>query len=170
QWHTTRDGHTWGATGLHRKGGQLAPFAPLRLQRGEHAGAQLLPAAWGEATHATSASIGTGGPEPESARCGCGVWPRTPHGAWRAPAAGVEAMHATRGWIAPGDPEPESARYGYGVGQCTPDGAWRADGALGQLLIVLPEQDAAVTVTSRLEGRGAAEILRAVWEELLPLL
>ena len=31
-------------------------------------------------------------------------------------------------------------------------------------------QEAMLAVTSHLEGRGGAEILRAVWEELLPLL
>ena len=128
QWHTTRDGHSWGATGLHLKSGQLARIGRLMLQRGEHDGAQLVPAAW------------------------------------------LEAMHADATWVATGDAEPESTHYGYGIWRCTPDGAWRADGALGQLIIVLPAQDAVITVTSRLEGRGAAEILRAVWEELLPLL
>ena len=128
QWHTTRDGHSWGATGLHLKSGQLARIGRLMLQRGMYDGAQLVPVAW------------------------------------------IDALHADDAWVATGDPEPESAQYGYGIWQCTPEGAWRADGALGQLIIVLPAQDAVITVTSRLEGRGAAEILRAVWEELLPLL
>lgn len=128
QWHTTRDGHSWGATGLHLKSGQLARIGRLLLQRGEHEGTQLVPAAW------------------------------------------IDALHADTAWVETGDAEPESTHYGYGIWQCTPDGAWRADGAMGQLIIVLPEQDAVITLTSRLEGRGAAEILRAVWEELLPLL
>ncbi len=128
QWHTTRDGFSWGASGLHLKSGQLARIGRLLLQRGEHDGAQLVPAAW------------------------------------------IDAMHADESWVATGDDEPESVHYGYGIWRCTPDGAWRADGAMGQLLIVLPAQDAVLTVTSRLEGRGAAEILRAVWQELLPLL
>ncbi len=128
QWHTTRDGVTWGATGLHLKSGQLARIGNLLLQRGEREGAQLVPAAW------------------------------------------IDALHAEDAWVATGDPEPESAHYGLGIWQCTPAGAWRADGALGQFLLVLPEQQAVLTVTSRLEGRGGAEILRAVWEELLPLL
>ncbi|WP_114853256.1 serine hydrolase [Brachybacterium sp. YJGR34] len=128
QWHTTRDGHTWGATGLHLRSGQLARIGRLLLDRGEHEGDQLVPATW------------------------------------------VDALHADSTWIATGDGEPEGARYGYGVWRCTPEGAWRADGAYGQLLLVLPEQEAVLTVTSRLEGRSAAEIMRAVWEELLPLL
>ena len=128
QWHTIRDGHSWGATGLHLKSGQLARIGRLLLQRGAHDGAQLVPAAW------------------------------------------IDALHAEAAWVATGDPEPESTRYGYGVWRCTPQGAWRADGAYGQFLLVLPEQRAVVTITSHLEGRGGAEVLRAVWEELLPLL
>lgn len=128
QWHTTRDGHSWGATGLHLKSGQLARIGRLLLQRGEHEGSQLVPAVW------------------------------------------IDAMHAEDSWVATGDQEPESVRYGYAVWDCTPDGAWRADGAYGQFLLVLPAQQAVLTVTSHLEGRGGVEILRAVWEELLPLL
>lgn len=86
------------------------------------------------------------------------------------PAEWIDALHAEDTWVATGDAEPESARYGYGVWQCTPEGAWRADGAYGQFLLVLPEQQAMVAITSHLEGRGGAEILRAVWEDLLPLL
>lgn len=128
QWHTTRDGHSWGATGLHLKSWQLARIGRVLLQRGEHDGAQLVPAAW------------------------------------------IDAMHADDAWVATGDAEPESVHYGYGIWQSTPDGAWRADGAYGQLILVLPQQDAVITITSHLEGRGAAEIMRAVWQDLLPLL
>ncbi|MFC7376155.1 MULTISPECIES: serine hydrolase domain-containing protein [unclassified Brachybacterium] len=128
QWHTTRDGYSWGATGLHLRSGQLARIGRLLLQRGEYDGRQLVPAAW------------------------------------------IDALHAEDTWVSTGEAEPESAQYGRAVWRCTPEGSWRADGAYGQLIVVLPEQDAVLTVTSRLEGRGAAEILRAVWEELLPLL
>jgi CubicO group peptidase (beta-lactamase class C family) len=128
QWFTTRDGHSWGATGLHLKSGQLARIGRLLLRRGAHEGTQLVPAEW------------------------------------------IDALHGSDAWVATGDPEPESVRYGFGVWDCTPEGAWRADGALGQFLLVLPAQQAVLTITSRLEGRGGAELLRAVWEELLPLL
>lgn len=91
-------------------------------------------------------------------------------GAQLVPGAWIDALHAEETWVATGDPEPESAHYGYGIWQCTPAGAWRADGAYGQFLLVLPEQEAVLTITSHLENRSGAEILRAVWEELLPLL
>jgi CubicO group peptidase (beta-lactamase class C family) len=128
QWFSTRDGHTWGATGLHLKSGQLARIGRLLLDRGAHEGTQLVPAEW------------------------------------------IDALHAEGTWVATGDAEPEAARYGYGIWDCTVEGAWRADGAYGQFLLVLPEQQAVLTITSHLEGRGGAEILRAVWQELLPLL
>jgi CubicO group peptidase (beta-lactamase class C family) len=128
QWFTTRDGHTWGATGLHLRSGQLARIGRLLLRRGAHDGAQLVPAEW------------------------------------------IDALHADTTWVRTGDAEPEAVRYGYGVWDCTADGAWRADGAYGQFLLVLPAQEAVLTITSHLEGRAGAEILRAVWQELLPLL
>ena len=87
------------------------------------------------------------------------------------PGTWVDLMHADDTWVATGDlVEPESARYGFGVWDCSIDGAWRADGAYGQMLLVLPEQRAMVAITSHLEGRPGADIIRAVWEELLPLL
>ncbi|MGP5304410.1 serine hydrolase domain-containing protein [Brachybacterium alimentarium] len=128
QWHTTRDGYSWGATGLHLKSGQLARIGRLLLQGGEYDGTQLVPSRW------------------------------------------IDEMHGDAAWVATGDPEPEAAQYGYGVWQCTPEGVWRADGALGQIILVMPRQRAVLTITSRLEGRSAAETQRAVWEELLPLL
>lgn len=128
QWHTTRDGYTWGATGLHLKSGQMARLGELLLQRGTWEGRRLVAAEW------------------------------------------IDEMHSAGAWVPTGDLEPESEHYGYGIWRCTPGGAWRADGAYGQFLIVLPEQQAMVAITSHLEGRPGAEILRAVWEELLPIL
>lgn len=86
------------------------------------------------------------------------------------PAAWIRSLHADDAWVATGDEDPESGTYGYGVWKCSVDGAWRADGAFGQFLLVLPEQEACVAITSHLEGKPGSEIMRAVWEELLPLL
>lgn len=66
------------------------------------------------------------------------------------------------------DPE-SSAGYGYQVWRCTVADAWRADGKYGQFSIVLPRHRAVVTVTAHHEG-AANDILRAVWDEVLPLL
>lgn len=48
--------------------------------------------------------------------------------------------------------------------------SWRADGAYGQFVVVLPDQQAVVTITSHHEAGPTTAILRAVWAELLPLL
>lgn len=142
QWHTTRDGVTWGATGLHLKSGQMARIGEVLLGRGRAEGARR----GDEVPHI--------GGDP----------------AQLVPSEWIDALHAEDSYVATGDIEPEGARYGFGIWACTPEGAWRADGAYGQLLLVLPEQNAMVALTSHLEGRHVAEILRAVWEELLPLL
>ena len=128
QWHTTVDGHSAGATGLHLKSGEMARIGEVLAGRGSVDGAELVPAAW------------------------------------------VDLMHAEDTWVDTGWPDPDNARYGLGVWASQGEGAWRADGAYGQFLLVLPAQQAVLTVTSHLEGRAGAEILRAVWEELLPLL
>ncbi|WP_152189518.1 serine hydrolase domain-containing protein [Georgenia satyanarayanai] len=85
------------------------------------------------------------------------------------PADFVAAMHTDVVETA-GFPDPESmAGYGYQVWRCTVDGAWRADGKYGQFSVVLPRQRAVVTVTAHHEG-AANDILRAVWDEVLPQL
>lgn len=86
------------------------------------------------------------------------------------PAEWIDRMHAPDGWVETGDADPENARYGLGVWDCTPGGAWRADGAYGQFCLILPQQDAAVTITAHIEGTPTQDLLRAVWTDLLPLL
>ncbi|QDB79246.1 serine hydrolase [Georgenia sp. 311] len=85
------------------------------------------------------------------------------------PASYVHAMHTdvveTQGFT---DTESQ-AGYGYQVWGCTPEGAWRADGMYGQFSVVLPQQRAVVTTTAHNEA-ASNDILRAVWDELLPLL
>lgn len=81
------------------------------------------------------------------------------------PSGWVDAMHAD--WVDTGHDEPEAARYGLGVWDCTPDGLWRADGNRGQFVVVAPEQRAVVTVTSH-EEFAMYDVLRAVWDGVLP--
>ena len=57
--------------------------------------------------------------------------------------------------------------YGYQLWRCSVPGAFRADGKYGQYCIVLPAQRAVVTITAHNEG-NAFDILRAVWDEMLP--
>ncbi|MFC7581208.1 serine hydrolase domain-containing protein [Schaalia naturae] len=85
----------------------------------------------------------------------------------------VDAMHAdwvdTRLGRPDREVDPEGEGYGLQVWRCTVPGAWRADGKYGQFSVVLPEQDACVTLTSHFEG-AIDDILRAVWRDILPQL
>jgi CubicO group peptidase (beta-lactamase class C family) len=55
--------------------------------------------------------------------------------------------------------------YGYQFWRCRHD-AYRADGAFGQFCIVMPEQDAVLTIISGVQDMQA--VLNKVWEHLLP--
>ncbi len=59
--------------------------------------------------------------------------------------------------------------YGYQFWKCTPQNVFRADGKYGQFSIVIPDKRAVVTITAHNE-KNSNDILRAVWEEILPLL
>ncbi|WP_154794138.1 serine hydrolase domain-containing protein [Occultella kanbiaonis] len=86
------------------------------------------------------------------------------------PAGYVDAMHTDVVDTSHCGDEPEAtAGYGYQVWNSTVDGAWRVDGKYGQFSIVLPEQRAVVTITAHNE-RVPFDLLRAVWDEVLPRL
>ncbi len=55
--------------------------------------------------------------------------------------------------------------YGYLFWRCR-HGAFRADGAYGQYIIVLPDQDAVIAITS--ETADMQDELNLIWENLLP--
>lgn len=153
QWFTDREKHTWGATGLHLTSEQMSRIGALLLAEG------TVPEG--------VAGEGAVGKGPVADDAGAA---RTDEERRLVPAAWIRSLHADDTWVPTGDPDPESAKYGLGVWKCTVPGSWRADGAFGQFLVILPEQDACVAITSHLEGMPGAEILTAVWEELLPLL
>lgn len=72
------------------------------------------------------------------------------------------------GWD--GCDEPEClAGYGYQVWRCAEQNTYRADGKYGQFTILLPEQEAAVTITAHEEKRPYA-LIRAVFQEIAPRL
>jgi CubicO group peptidase (beta-lactamase class C family) len=66
-------------------------------------------------------------------------------------------------------PHPDNARYGRHVWLCDRDGAWRMDGLYGQFSIVLPRQQACVTVTAHYQG-PTTDILDAIWSAIVPTL
>jgi len=55
--------------------------------------------------------------------------------------------------------------YGYQIWVCT-HGAFRGDGANGQLMVIIPEQDAVIAVNARLNNMQAE--MNLIWEHLLP--
>ncbi|WP_426334411.1 serine hydrolase domain-containing protein [Paenibacillus silvae] len=57
--------------------------------------------------------------------------------------------------------------YGYQFWMCT-HGAYRADGAYGQFCIILPSEDAVISINSQEENMQG--ILDAVWAQILPIL
>jgi len=57
--------------------------------------------------------------------------------------------------------------YGYQMWRCL-HGAFRADGAAGQYILVLPEQDAVIVTTARIDNMP--EELYLIWKHLLPAL
>lgn len=56
--------------------------------------------------------------------------------------------------------------YGYQFWRCTHD-AYRADGAFGQFCIVLPSENAVISINS--EEENMQGILNAVWTQILPI-
>lgn len=60
----------------------------------------------------------------------------------------------------------ESAQgYGYQIWRCTHN-AYRADGVNGQYILVMPDQDVVIAITSRIPNMH--RVLKLVWEHLLP--
>ncbi|MDR1557261.1 MAG: beta-lactamase family protein [Tannerellaceae bacterium] len=57
--------------------------------------------------------------------------------------------------------------YGYQIWRCTHN-AYRADGANGQFIIIMPEQDAVVVITENTQD--TQQILRLVSDHLLPMM
>jgi CubicO group peptidase (beta-lactamase class C family) len=57
--------------------------------------------------------------------------------------------------------------YGYQMWRCR-HGAFRADGANGQYILILPEQDAVIVTTAQIQNMR--QELNLIWEHLLPAL
>jgi CubicO group peptidase (beta-lactamase class C family) len=72
----------------------------------------------------------------------------------------VYSDNSVQGW----GPE-ASAGYGYQVWKCTRGDAWRADGMRGQYVIMWPEHDVVIAMTSNIDG-DMYRVLGAVWDAL----
>ncbi|MFC8799444.1 serine hydrolase domain-containing protein [Promicromonospora sp. NPDC057138] len=78
---------------------------------------------------------------------------------WVAAATAKQVPNGPSGW-----PEWEQG-YGYQFWQCR-RGAYRADGAFGQYIVVWPEKDLVIAITSGLSDLQS--VLDVVWDALLP--
>lgn len=58
--------------------------------------------------------------------------------------------------------------YGYQVWMCSPENVYRADGAYGQLILIMPDQDAVIALTAR--TTQAHRVMQLVWEHLRPVM
>ncbi|EWS81534.1 penicillin-binding protein [Brachybacterium phenoliresistens] len=160
QWFTDRGGSTWAATGLNLRSGEVARIGRLLLDRGRWTGADDVRGVDADAVSPDS-DVSDASADASSASADS---PQLVPEAW------IDALHSDHAWVETGDADPENVQYGFGVWRCTPEGAWRADGAYGQFIVVLPQQEAVITVTSRHEGSPSQEILRALWRHVVPQL
>ncbi|MDL2256517.1 beta-lactamase family protein, partial [Parabacteroides sp. OttesenSCG-928-K15] len=63
----------------------------------------------------------------------------------------------------------ESAQgYGYQLWMCSPENVYRADGAQGQLILVMPDQDAVIALTARTDQ--APQVMQLVWKHIIPVM
>ena len=177
QWFTDRGGSTWAATGLNLRSGEVARIGRLLLDRGRWTGAADVRGVDADAVSpdsddsdasadasAASADAAASAAASSASAAASSDFPQLVPEAW------IDALHSDQAWVETGDADPENVQYGFGVWRCTPEDAWRADGAYGQFIVVLPQQEAVITVTSRHEGSPSQEILRALWRHVVPQL
>ena len=139
QWDESPQGINCGGWGLYLKTEDLAKMGQLLLQKGEWNGTQLIPAEWvAEMSKKQVESINPGTRIEQAAERGMTV--------------------ETSDWM---------QGYGYQMWRCRP-GCFRADGARGQYIIVVPDKNAVIAITSNV-GDLQGE-LNLVWSKILPVL
>ncbi len=139
KWEESPQGINTGGWGLYLKTEDLAKMGQLLLQKGEWNGKQIIPAEWvGEMSKKQVNSV-------------------NPGTRWeQAEARGLN--EATSDWM---------QGYGYQMWRCRP-GCFRADGANGQFIIVIPDKDAVIAITSNVQDLQGE--LNLVWKNILPVL
>ena len=139
KWEESPQGINTGGWGLYLKTEDLAKMGQLLLQKGEWNGKQLIPAEWvAEMSKKQVESINPGTRMEEA-----------------------EAKGITK------DSSDWMQGYGYQMWRCRP-GCFRADGARGQYIIVVPEKNAVIAITSDVEDLQGE--LNLVWNYILPAL
>ena len=139
KWEESPQGINTGGWGLWLKTEDLAKMGQLLLQKGEWNGKQLIPADWvAEMSKKQVESINPGTRMEE------------------AEAKGM--TKETSDWM---------QGYGYQMWRCRL-GCFRADGARGQYIIVVPDKNAVIAITSDVEDLQGE--LNLVWDRILPVL
>ena len=139
KWEESPQGINCGGWGLYLKTEDLAKMGQLLLPKGEWNGKQLIPAEWvAEMLKKQVESINPG---------------------TRIEEAEAKGMtKETSDWM---------QGYGYQMWRCRP-GCFRADGARGQYIIVVPDKNAVIAITSNVEDLQGE--LNLVWNRILPVL
>ena len=139
KWEESPQGINCGGWGLYLKTEDLAKMGQLLLQKGEWNGKQLIPAEWvAEMSKKQVESINPGTRMEEA----------------KAKGMTKEISDWMQG-------------YGYQMWRCRP-GCFRADGARGQYIIVVPDKNAVIAITSNVENLQGE--LNLVWDNILPVL
>ena len=139
KWEESPQGINCGGWGLYLKTEDLAKMGQLLLQKGEWNGQQLIPAEWvAEMSKKQVESINPGTRIEQAEERGM--------------------TKETSDWM---------QGYGYQMWRCRP-GCFRADGARGQYIIVVPDKNAVIAITS--DNGDLQGELNLVWERILPVL
>ena len=139
KWEESPQGINCGGWGLYLKTEDLAKMGQLLLQKGEWNGKQLIPAEWvAEMSKKQVESINPGTRIEQAAERGM--------------------TKETSDWM---------QGYGYQMWRCRP-GCFRADGARGQYIIIVPDKNAVIAITSNVEDLQGE--LNLVWDNILPVL
>ncbi|WP_231480231.1 serine hydrolase [Prevotella sp. P6B4] len=138
-WDESPQGINTGGWGLYLKTEDLAKMGQLILQKGLWNGRQLVSADWiSEMSKKQVESINPGTRLEQAEERGLTT--------------------ETSDWM---------QGYGYQMWRCRP-GCFRADGARGQFIIVVPEKQAVIAITSDVEDLQGE--LNLVWKHILPVL
>ena len=148
-WQESPAGINTGGWGLYLHTEDLARMGLCLLQDGKFRGRQVIPADW---VHEMSAA--------QVPSVNAGVNERVIEELRNDPSSPFYAYF---------DPETSDwmQGYGYQMWRCR-HGAFRADGANGQYILVLPEQDAVIVTTAQIPNMR--QELNLIWDHLLPAL
>ncbi len=137
RWDESPQGISAGGWGLYLKTEDLAKMGQLLLQNGKWKGKQIIPAEWVyEMSKKQVESINPGTRLEQAEERGM--------------------TKETSDWM---------QGYGYQMWRCRP-GCFRADGARVQYIIVVPDKNAVIAITSDVEDLQGE--LNLVWEKILP--